>query len=216
MQLKPASLPDLALLRRRAKSLAMLDAIMSPEWDSRYFSFNAKWGEQSQMASMRNGEGDEWFILFGPFGAAIKGLDHESPVAQGSTFPTAMKNSLPNEFGPFLSEPAFSMDWASFCYWRGKRDVLWSQVKHPDPALAEADDGSAAYLALLVQPPGSYVEFASGYYERDLSLTSVKQIFAHAPISQFLVNSINPECRYAEAVEAAAEIGYPETEETSR
>lgn len=39
--LDPATLPDIATLRQRAKALAMLDAIVSPEWEYRYFSYNA-------------------------------------------------------------------------------------------------------------------------------------------------------------------------------
>jgi hypothetical protein len=210
MQLDPALLPDLVSLRRRAKALAVLDAIMSPEWDYRWFSFNASWGDHEQMASMRNGQGDEWFILFGPFGAAVKGFDHESPVGDGAELPTAIQNTLPTEFATFLSEPAFSMDQASFCYWRAPRDARWSQVKHPDARLSGADDGSAEYLRLLIEPADAYVEFAGEYYEQELALTLVQQVYAHAPITDQLVNAINPKCSHAEAIEAAAEAGYPE------
>ena len=33
--------------------MAMLDAILSPEWDCRYYSFNAGWSPDEQMGSMR-------------------------------------------------------------------------------------------------------------------------------------------------------------------
>ena len=56
-----AALPDIEALRKLTQSLAMLDAIMSPEWEYRYYSFNSKWYESEMMASMRNGSGDEYF-----------------------------------------------------------------------------------------------------------------------------------------------------------
>jgi hypothetical protein len=78
------SLPDIEGLRKLTQSLAMLDAIMSPEWEYRYYSFNSKWGEGEMMASMRNGSGDEYFILFNSHGAILKGFDHESAMSPWS------------------------------------------------------------------------------------------------------------------------------------
>jgi hypothetical protein len=46
------SLPAIEDLRKLTQSLAMLDAIMSPEWEYRYYSFNSKWDEGEMMASM--------------------------------------------------------------------------------------------------------------------------------------------------------------------
>lgn len=51
--------PDIATLRRRSQSLAMLAAMMSPEWESRYFSFASRRAPGEEMASMRNGSGDD-------------------------------------------------------------------------------------------------------------------------------------------------------------
>jgi hypothetical protein len=71
-------LPDVATLRRKGQSLAVLDAIMSPDWQYRYYSFNSMWDTDEMMASRSNGSGDELYILFNPFGAILKGFDHES------------------------------------------------------------------------------------------------------------------------------------------
>jgi hypothetical protein len=38
-----SGLPDLRTLEKTARSLAMLDAILSPEWVYRYFHFNPNW-----------------------------------------------------------------------------------------------------------------------------------------------------------------------------
>lgn len=61
------------------RSLAMLDAILSPEWEYRYYSFNSKWAEGELMGSMRSGCGDYWFALFCSAGVALHGIAHEAP-----------------------------------------------------------------------------------------------------------------------------------------
>ena len=55
-------LPAIKQLKLLAQSLAMLDAIIEPEWEFRYYSFNAHWGREEAMASMRNGSGDDYFF----------------------------------------------------------------------------------------------------------------------------------------------------------
>lgn len=71
------------------------------------------------MGSMRNGSGDDWFIHFGPFGAAIKGLAHETPIAGDKVFVSEIQRQVPQAFSSFLAEPAFGMDWASYCSGEG-------------------------------------------------------------------------------------------------
>jgi hypothetical protein len=56
---KPLRLPPPEQLRRLCQSLAMLDAIFSPEWQYRLYSFNSRWAKGEMMASMRDGQGDE-------------------------------------------------------------------------------------------------------------------------------------------------------------
>ena len=59
----------------------MLDAVLSPEWDSRYYSFNSHWDQETALASMRDGCGDGYFILFTPAGLVIKGFARESEMS---------------------------------------------------------------------------------------------------------------------------------------
>lgn len=209
MQLHPKSLPDIASLLHRAQSLAMLDAIVCPEWENRYYSFNASWGEAEALGSMRNGSGDDWFILFGPFGAAIKGLAHETPIAGDKVFASEVQRQVPQVFASFLTEPAFGMNCLSYCYWRAPEETAWRKVVHPDPVLALSDDGAAEYLALLLEPAASYEEFAKWYYELDLPMAAIQRIYKHMPLTEGLVRSLNAEASIAQAQEAAAEIGYP-------
>lgn len=209
MALDPIVLPSIADIRKRCQALAMLDAIICPEWEDRYFSFDAHWGEDEQMGSMRNGGGDEWFILFGPFGAAIKGFAHESEMASNDQFAKEVQRQLPQSFSTFLHEPAFSMQRVTYCYWRALNDMTWRRAILPNATKAKVEDGSAEYLALLTEPAASYVEYANWYYELDIPLEIVEKIYAQQPLNRTLIDALNESATDDEVEEFAAEIGYP-------
>jgi hypothetical protein len=209
MPLNPLNLPNLSTIQRRARALAMIEAIVCPEWSDRYYSYNCKWAPDLEMSSMRNGSGDDWFLLFGPFGAGIKGLAHESSIAGDSELLLAARTSIPESFQSFLTEPAFSWDWMSFCYWRGKSEESWNRVVHPDPGKREVDDGSEEFLALLHQPARAYVEFAEWYYEVSVPEESVEALYRCTALTNSLVQSINPELSLSSVASDAMEIGYP-------
>jgi hypothetical protein len=150
-------LPDAVTLRRKAQSLALLDAIMSPNWQYRYYSFNSKWGTDEMMASRKNGSGDELYILFSPFGAILKGFDHESLMSpwtreDQSLWPQVF-DGVPMVFKHFLGEPAFDIPNTTFCVWRQDADPSWQigTVEYPDAD--ESSDGSEEQLALFAGGP---------------------------------------------------------------
>lgn len=79
-------LPGIPQLRDLCRSMAVLEAILNPEWSSRYHSYDAGWGPGEEMASMNNGSGDEYSIVFSAAGAYIRGFAHEavmSPYGNG-------------------------------------------------------------------------------------------------------------------------------------
>lgn len=195
-------LPPIPELRRVTQSLAMLDAILSPEWDYRYYSFNSAWGPEQEMASMRNGSGDEWFLLLDQAGAAIKGFAHE--IADGSIIPQEIRAQVPAEFSSFLNEPAFSMQHATFCYWRRTEDSAWSKV------IGGLDDDGADWLLwLLVSGPSGYKEWAEDYFEVPVALDAVKALFDRQPLSESIILTLNPEAGIDFTYGQAQEIGYP-------
>jgi hypothetical protein len=209
MQLDSKKLPVISELKLRAKALAMLDAIIAPDWEDRYYSYNQNWCAGEEMASMRNGSGDDWFILFGEFGAAIKGLDHESKIAGNSVLSKEVEHQLPKSFSSFYKEPAFGMDWLSFCYWCESPQNSWRKVIHPDSTYLEIADGSLEFLSLLYEPASSYQEFANWYYELEIPLELIEKIYSHHTITEQIVQALNPGLPFALAKEFAAEIGYP-------
>jgi hypothetical protein len=206
-------LPDIDALRRLSQSLAMLDAIISPQWEFRYYSFNSTWGSGEMMASMRNGSGDDYFLLFNAAGAILKGFAHESPMTPHANrdykvWPGVLDN-VPTEFASFLSEPAFTLEDTTFCLWRRHADSNWQvgEIEYPSNDLDP--DGSDALLAILDGQAATYQEFAESYYERSVDLSSVEKIYQHRPLTQELISALNPELSPEDLAADILEIAYP-------
>jgi hypothetical protein len=203
-------LPDIPSFRRLTRALAMLDAILSPEWEYRYYSFDAHWAEGEMMASMRNGSGDHWFALFTRAGVAVHGLAHEAPVYRmGDPWP-GIFDALPGEFrADFLEEPAFDTANSTFCIWRRAADGAWSSGPVTLPP-GDDPDGSAELLSILDGDPARYRAFAAGYFECDIAPSDVASIYRHAPLTEALVRRLNPAVTLASLARDIEEIGYPE------
>ncbi len=200
------ALPGPDAFRRLTKSLAVLDAIMSPGWEGRYYSFQQHWSEDSMMASMRNGCGDQWFAVLCPAGVALVGLAHEaSTFRYGRPHPWVF-SELPAEFHANLrDEPAFDTGNSTFCIWCTATDPRWTcGVTTP------VDDGAPELLEILGADPSCYSEFARNYYGTVLDLADVRSIYAHEPITKALVRRLNPEADFAAVVLELNDIGYPD------
>ncbi|MGC9669529.1 hypothetical protein ACNTMW_23625 [Planosporangium sp. 12N6] len=208
-------LPDIAVLRDRCRALAMLDAIMSPEWESRYYSFDSRWAPDEEMASMRNGSGDAWSIVFSPAGAFIRGFDHESPMSRAGNddelWP-GLVDSVPDVFSPCVNEPAFSFEGAleaTVCLWRRSGDDRWhaGEIDFPD---GDDPDGANRLFEVLVDgAPAAYQRFAEDYYETAVDRDAVREIFALNLLTDGLVQRLNPELTVEDLADDLAEIGYP-------
>jgi hypothetical protein len=207
-------LPGINELKRLSQSLAMLDAILSPEWESRYYPFNSQWGAGAEMASMRNGSGDEYFLCFNAAGAILKGFAHESPMTPCRHSPpklwAGLLESVPKEFATFLVEPAFDMEFTTFCIWRRYEDRSWQCGRIEFPEL-EDPDGSAELLALLDGKPATYRDWAEQYYEIQLPLQAVREIYEHHPLTPELLGRLNPEISLSELQSDREEIGWAGT-----
>ena len=191
-------------------ALAMLDALLSPEWESRYYSFNRRWSPESgtRMASMRNGSGDDFFILFFPDGsAALKGFAHESRALDGksSSLPGVF-DGLPERFAAFANEPAFSMEATTFCLWSEGGPWQRSRVIN---ATKIAADGSGELLALLAGSPADYVAFARDYFEREVAEEAVARFYALEVLTSDLASSLHEEASLDPIAEDIDQIGYP-------
>jgi hypothetical protein len=205
----PEAMPKIDGLRRLTKSLAMLDAIICPEWALRFYSYNAKWGAGEEMASMRDGCGDEWFILFDRAGVALKGFAHEARLAGDDSLAKRIPEVVPSAFASFLNEPAFSLQEATFCLWCSVNDPAWNVVTPPGGRVSPSEDGSDELLRLLDGLPETYQRWAEAYYEQTVPLEAVKAIYAHQTLETNLIDALNPARSLSDITADADEIGYP-------
>ncbi len=201
-------LPDVSSLKRLLQSVALLDAIICPEWEYRYYSFNANWATGEMMGSMRNGQGDDFYALFNCHGVFIKGFDHELMVASSGLPSEQFYRDLPHQFAACCNEPAFSPEFVTFCMWRLSEEPAWSSAKITLPA-SEDSDGSAHLLAVLDCSPETYVRWATEYYEAEVSPQAVIAVYQHRVLTEEIVASLNPKCSLTSLREDVAEIGYP-------
>jgi hypothetical protein len=206
------SMPEVLALKKLLQSLAMLDAIMSPEWDERFYSFNSNWGDNEKMGSMRNGCGDDFFVLFNQDGCFVKGFDHESAMSSWSTvgqvpWPDLLKG-LPSEFIAASKEPAFSMDNISFCIWKLHTADFWGKGDF-EFAVDEDPDGSEYLLEIFDCNPETYRVFALEYYEVDLDVATIAKFYNHLPLTDELVKEVNSEVTLKQLDKDISEIGYP-------
>lgn len=73
----PRALPPPETLARTCRGLATRDAILSEDWEARTYSFDAAWAHSERVASTRNAEGDERFVVFCPEHAFVRAFWRE-------------------------------------------------------------------------------------------------------------------------------------------
>ncbi|GAA3181648.1 hypothetical protein GCM10010486_57360 [Nonomuraea roseoviolacea subsp. carminata] len=210
-------LPGVAVLRDLSRSMAVLEAILSPDdWESRHHSFDAAWDSAEEMGSMRNGSGDEYSIVFSAGGAYIRGFDHEaamSPYGNDGPWPGVL-DSVPDVFRHCVLEPAFcdedGMPLVTACLWREVGDSGWrvGEIDYPE---GESDpDGSAHLFALLTDPaPEAFQRFAEDYYEVRVDLDAVRHVYALRPLTQAVVSALNADVALEDLADDLATARYP-------
>ena len=204
-------LPDIPTWRTISQSLALLDAILSPTWEYRYYSFNAHWAAQQALASMQNGQGDNYLAWFNPHGLVLKGFAHESTMSPYRAHPPQLwpgiLDGFSSQFSSFLSEPAFVLEETTFCVWRTSESGNWQSGSIQFPG-GQDPDGSARLLKLLDSKPQHYQQWAEAYYERSVDLPSVIHIYEQKPLSNQVVTALNPSLSFEDLASELTEIGY--------
>ncbi|GIH08199.1 hypothetical protein Rhe02_62660 [Rhizocola hellebori] len=213
-------LPDIATLKNRCRSMAVLDAILSPEWEFRYYSYNRRWSDGQEMASMRNGSGDDYFIVFTPEGAFIRGFAHESSMSPWRQEPRALwpglLNNLPDALRAQADEPAFGMEGlllATFCLWRQPQDDRW-RIGDIDYSAADPEDldpdGADWLLGILTDAsPDTYLNYAAEYFEIEADPQAVAHVYSCVPLTDEVVLALNPGIDLGALASDLDEIGYP-------
>ncbi|WP_406366385.1 hypothetical protein [Streptomyces sp. NBC_00645] len=212
------ALPDIGSLRDLCRSMAMAEAILNPGGECSY-SYSARWSETEEAASMRNGSGDEYDIVFAPTGAYIRGFDHESPLSPyhhedvPAPWPGVL-DSVPEAFRAYVDEPAFTDEAGcpvvTVCLWRTADAPSWEAGRitfpegHPDP------DGSAWLFPLLVDPtPEAFQAFAEDYYETSVNIEAVRDLYELRALGRSHITALNPSAGVETVIAEARSIGYP-------
>lgn len=186
-------LPNPTELQRICKSISTLEAIISPDWEYRYYSYQKDWSATEECCEMRNGQGDQMLIVFSSDGTCINGFAHDSemngweniPIKEKKTFIEKLFGSkkeqtteliqefskgvideLPEVFKEFVfGEPIKSIG-TTFCIWQNETDKEWKTGKVELPK-NEYKDGSTDLLQLLDGNPKTYKSWAEEYYEEE-------------------------------------------------
>lgn len=122
-------------------------------------------------------------------------------------------------FRPQIEQPAFGDEEGQFLatavLWRLSGDDRWHAgegITFPSlrgPYDDNAPDGSGLLEILLDDIVYRYVTFAEDYYEIELDPTEVEHVVAHRPLTDVVVQALNPEMTVARLHEDIAAIGYP-------
>lgn len=167
-------------LKNHLRGIALVEAIIMPEWENRYFSFNKNWNveKNEEMASMRDGSGNGYFLLFYPHGIVGK------VIHQGINYNCSnISSEIPECFDSFKNEPAFIKDRASFFFWRKTSDLFWKVL----PGILT----DYPLLKFLVGGIRHYHTWAERYYEKKIDLTSLKQVYECLSVSEKNLHYLN-------------------------
>ena len=178
-------LPDRRTLEAICKAISVLDAIISQEWQYRYYSFNSKWSANERCLQLRNGSGDEMHVLFREDGCAINGFAHEYEQQDKSK----LTNNLPAIFNDFIfGEPVTSIG-TTFCLWT-------TELKNWQVGQLESfEDNSEEMLTIFDGQPQTYINWATEYFEESykesgIPLDTVTKIYSGQPLTKEMVLSI--------------------------
>ncbi|MHC6202191.1 hypothetical protein ACYULU_03245 [Breznakiellaceae bacterium SP9] len=191
-------------MQRICKAISVLDAILCQDWQYRYYSYNAQWGEGEEFFEMRDGEGRHLLILFKQDACIINGVHNEYEPADKSL----LTSGLPDMYHEFMyGEPAASIG-TNFCIWTD-RSGNWRF----NDTLSET--GAAELLAIFDHNPASYIAWAEEYFddrykENGIAPDSVQKLYNGETLTKDMVFSIVDDLDdWEQLQEDIAEINYP-------
>ena len=201
-------LPHPARLREVCQAIALLDEIIEPQFDMRYFSYDVDWDAREELASMRDGEGSFFFVWFSPHGVVIRGYDKESAAAKEPPSQSDLFEGLPTALDAVRTEPAFLVDQLTFAIWRATEDDRYRVGKLPKAPKAQDFDGSGRLLACLESHPANFIAYAKAYHEVAVKMRDVERFFDRSTIREEDVLHIHPAADVAAALESARQLGF--------
>ena len=179
-------LPDSNTLKTICKAISVLDAIISQDWEYRYYSYNSKWDKDEECFQMRNGSGDEMHILFREDGCVINGFAHEYDQKDKGK----LTQNLPTIFSEFIfGEPVKSIG-TTFCLWT-------TEPKNSDGQHQTYLNWASEY-------------FEESYQESGIPLDTVTKVYVGQTLTKEMVLSIVDDLEDWEKLKSdLTEINYP-------
>ncbi|WP_196893078.1 C-type lectin-like domain-containing protein [Aureivirga marina] len=197
------NLPKQEKLQNLCKAISTLEAIICPEWEYRYFSYQKNWSENEEFCEMRNGEGNHLLILFKDKNICINGFSSESSAK-------ANLKKLPEIFHEFIFGEPIKTIGTTFCFWQLEKNKNWICAEN----LSKENDFSDELLFLLDGNAFTFKEWAEEYYEDEfedfeLRLEFVQKIYNGEKITKDLIFQINPNYKDLKQLKIdLLEIGY--------
>lgn len=199
------NLPDRQHLQTICKAISVLDAILSQEWEYRYYSYNSKWADNEECCEMRNGSGDQMLILFKQDGCIINGFAHEYQQQEKEK----LTKGLPSIFSEFIfGEPVKSIG-TTFCIWTTEnKNWQIGQIEN-------YEDNSEEMLNIFDGNPQTYIDWATNYFqesfiETGIPLDTVTEIYSGKTLTKEMVLTIVQELEdWQQLEDDLLEIGYP-------
>jgi hypothetical protein len=198
-------LPNKQNFQNLCKAISVLDAIICPEWEFRYYSYNSKWGEGEEFCEMRDGSGDLMNILFLENKCIISGFAHELQNNKKSE----VTANLPEVYHEFIFGEPVTSNGTSFCLWINENNN-WETGN-----ISDYNDNSEEMLTIFDGNPQTYIDWASEYFEDSYSATgipfkTVKEIYDGKILTKEMVLSIVEEVEDWKLLEEdLKEINYP-------
>lgn len=203
-------LPAPMELKKQLRILAALDVILCETDWLRVHSFHPEWEEGVHLGKIDNGAGDDLYVIFAPEGTMIKGFDHESPYSphaqeEYETWP-GIYEGVPPKLMAYLEdrEDEFEKEDVTFCWWNDSGEWKTGETERPE----NWDDGFNFLFGYVNQSAESYREWAETYFDAQLELEAIQQVFAGVPITVEIIASLNPERDASAAMDELRMLGF--------
>ncbi len=200
-----SALPNKEKLQSICKAISVLDAIICQDWQYRYYSYNSKWNKGEECMQMRDGCGDEMFIMFCDGGCVINGFAHEYKQQDKEK----LMLGLPAIYHDFIFGEPVASNGTTFCLWTDEQGN-WQTGQ-----IEDIEDNSEEMLKIFDGQPQSYIDYAEEYFEEQykesgIPLSTVTKIYNGETPTRDIVLSIVDEVEDWNQLKAdLTEIGHP-------
>ncbi|MFJ6935569.1 hypothetical protein [Streptomyces sp. NPDC101132] len=208
-----ARLPDPAVLAARCRAFSLLDSILDDGLPTH--SFVRGWREGVDLATMENGSGDQYAVVFDPAGVFLYGFDHECDATPWREEPRShwpgLLDGLPTPLAHYPSAPEFRFDGffdATVCAWRETGSARWA-CGPVEFGGGESDGADWLFDLLADGSPEAYARFAEDYYERPVDLEAVRSVLRGAPLTRETVAALSPAADFESVAVTARALDHP-------